>query len=302
MNELKDKPTKQEKDFFVSLQQNGLLVEEKSVIKKALIQEVSTVRGGVSFVFPRFFFSKPAIGMFALLLMIFAGVGVGKASENALPGEPLYGAKTALYEPVSDIFLYEDSQEKAKERIMKRLREADSLVLEDKFGGSEKKQLEILIDAEVAVLRQQDAHFSEKGLLTLLEGISERVHLMFGADGKVMLEVMVPASGLPKGGSLHEGTKEDAEERDEDGSVSGSDKEDGSHHEREGRGSLESDDEDDNEDSKERTAERKSKSEQEDRSGKESGDDESHDSEDEAEEDNSGKGSSSDDEPEEEDE
>lgn len=198
MNNQEFNLTEQEKLLLASLRSEGLTLEEKRIIKATLHKQFPPSKRffGTGFIMPSAFFTQPAFGALVFLILAFAGIGVGKASEKSLPGETLYIAKTVFYEPVSNIFSDESSLELAKEQITKRLREADALIREGRFGDAEKRQLETLINTEVAVLRQQEQIFSESLLQDEFGNISQRVQLVFSANGETELRV-IPAVQAP---------------------------------------------------------------------------------------------------------
>jgi tRNA splicing endonuclease len=270
-----------EAKLFDTLKQGVLSDQEKQVMKQAL-QEATSQRAMASGSFLdtlRVYFSvrKSGFALATLLLMAFVGVGVGKASEKALPGEVLYTAKTVLYEPVSDIFWHESSVERAKELIVKRVEEADALIRDERFGEKEKRQLEILIDAEVAVLKQQESGFSEAALSAELARVSERVQLTFGADGFAALALIRSREQSLSPQESSDDNKEEDDRDDDDSSQQSAPKMESANR-KEGR-SASAERERENDDSQE------SDDDDSDNSGSGSGHDDDDDSEDDSDDD-----------------
>lgn len=166
--------TKREQELFVLLKQARLRREEKEQMKHFLTKELRLQKS--SFVESlhgmwRASYTKPAFGLGIFVLMALVGVGVGKASEEALPGEMLYVAKTELYEPAEELFSEEDVLKISKECIKRRLDEAEILSMKGKLGEVEKAQIEALIEKELVML---ETHGNEGIRETLLSDLGSR--------------------------------------------------------------------------------------------------------------------------------
>lgn len=192
MNEFDQNITQQEREILTSLQREGLTVEEKAEIRmllsKAITQKTSFL--GMSWLLSsQSLISKPVFGGLVFLVLLSTGIGVGKASESALPGEILYATKTNLYEPVKGTFSSEDRAEQAKERIRNRLLEAEKLNLEGRLDPTKKALLETLIESEWKALEVYQEGVTRSGLAEELRDFSQQVLLKVDERGLFLIVV-----------------------------------------------------------------------------------------------------------------
>lgn len=80
----------------------------------------------------------------SLLVLILSGSGVAYASLYALPGEGLYAVKVKVTEPVLDVLAFTPvvRAERKAQKVVRRLNEAEKLILKDDFTLEHKIELE----------------------------------------------------------------------------------------------------------------------------------------------------------------
>jgi hypothetical protein len=166
-------------------------------------------------------YTKPVFGLGIFVLMALVGVGVGKASEEALPGEILYVAKTELYEPAEELFSEEDALKKSKECIKRRLDEAEMLSIKGKLGEVEKAQIEALIEKELVMLETHGNDGIRETILSELSSRSKYFSLILDSERKIRI-IVFPVqmeTENQQGGISHQEEseeKQDAEDESDD--------------------------------------------------------------------------------------
>lgn len=152
-----------EREAFAWLRSQRLSVEEKNMMKKALQMSMSQARTAVLRPERRtvglfsFFLGRPfAVSALSLVLVIGSSLGVARAAEQALPGEPLYSVKIKVNEPLIASFKYSDTarREWEHERVERRMVEAETLAQEGKLGENEKNEIEQQLSERRKTLEQ----------------------------------------------------------------------------------------------------------------------------------------------------
>ena len=216
--------TEKEQELFVSLKQTELRREEREQMKRFLTKELRLQKS--SFVESlhsmwRVSYTKPIFGLGIFVLMALVGVGVGKASEEALPGEMLYATKTELYEPAEELFSKVDILETSKACIKRRLDEAEILSIKGKLGEAEKAQIEALIEKELVKLETHGNDGIRETILSELSSRSKYFSLILDSERKIRI-IVFPVqmeTENQQGGISHQEEsreKQDAEDESDD--------------------------------------------------------------------------------------
>jgi hypothetical protein len=219
--------TKNEQAFFATLKEEGLSNDEKLQIRKSLQKRMNAKRPSffqrIAFVWP-VVHSKPAFGLAVFGVLALVGVGVGKASEDALPGDILYKTKTVVYEPVSEIFSQKDKKEEVKESIRRRLDEAQALAIQGRFGLEERLQIENLIEEDLQRIDDTEKDSVREEVVLMSGAYSQYFLIVLASDKRLHLQIQLAPLGTTEKevryedeDSLGDDEKEnDDEEKDEE--------------------------------------------------------------------------------------
>lgn len=293
--------TKNEQAFFTALKKEGLSSDEKSQIRRSLLERIQVSKPSffqrIAFIWP-VVHSKPAFGLAVFGVLALVGVGVGKASEDTLPGDVLYRAKTVVYEPVSEIFSQKDTKEEVRESIRRRLDEAKILAIQGRLGLAERLQIENLIEEDLRRLDDNERGNMRGEVILISREYSRYFLIVLKSDGLVGIQVQQASLDVIEKEAVYEDDDSvgDSEEENEEEGEEG-------HSRTKKENSHESQNEEDDEEEEEVEQVKKNKSGSSNTSSSQSNNEKEEEEEDEEEEEsNSGSGSDSDEEDEEEEE
>ena len=288
--------TKDEEALFDAFRSEGLRSEERTQIRQSLIKRMDIAKPSLfhrmAFIWPAVH-SKPAFGLVVFGAIALVGVGMGKASESALPGDVLYRAKTVVYEPVSEIFSQKDKKEEVKGSIRRRLDEAQALAIQGRLGLTERLQIEGLVEEDIQKIEDQDRESIRKEVVLMSKDYRQYFVIVLEDDKRI--HIQAPMDTAEKE-ALH--TENDSA-HDEDEDHRNEDEIEERHPEVRKENSHESENEEDED--KEKQV-KKSKSGSSNTSSSQSNEEDEEEEEEEEEESNSGSGSHSNDEDQEEEE
>ncbi|HCJ45355.1 MAG: hypothetical protein GW815_01455 [Candidatus Moranbacteria bacterium] len=145
--------SREEHNVFALLRQKTLPQEEKALLKQSLQKSIHSLQNTCylsyksSFIMNMHsFFAQRSFVLSALsvIVVVGSGFGIAKASESALPGQTLYPMKINVNEPLIAKLKFSDVARIAweKERVGRRLAEAEALSEKGELGEIEKMQIE----------------------------------------------------------------------------------------------------------------------------------------------------------------
>lgn len=179
--------TEKERKMFARWRNESLLDMEKKRMRGALQEYVrhtseKTVLKSSILLWPLFSYRASAF-VLLLVAVIGSGWGIAKASEQSLPGEPLYAFKTEWSEPVRAAFhLSSEAKRSWQEgRIEARLDEAKRLAARKKLSDEDIETIETLLAKHQASLAQ----YSERDDTDGSEDWSGNVRIEIDYDGTV---------------------------------------------------------------------------------------------------------------------
>lgn len=291
--------TKDEEALFDAFRSEGLRSEERTQIRQSLIKRMDIAKPSLfhrmAFIWPAVH-SKPAFGLVVFGAIALVGVGMGKASESALPGDVLYRAKTVVYEPVSEIFSQKDKKEEVKGSIRRRLDEAQALAIQGRLGLTERLQIEGLVEEDIQKIEDQDRESIRKEVVLMSKDYRQYFVIVLEDDKRIHIQMWSAPMDTAEKEALH--TESDSA-HDEDEDHENEDEIEERHPEVRKENSHESENEEDED--KEKQV-KKSKSGSSNTSSSQSNEEDEEEEEEEEEESNSGSGSHSNDEDQEEEE
>jgi hypothetical protein len=117
---------------------------------------------------PVFLFSPAAFSALVLVLVVLGGTGVSYAAKNTLPGEPLYGVKVSLVEPITGAFITNPAEKGAWENTLadRRLTEAATLASRGTLATSTQKYLAEAVVGHVAESQKESDALDDVGQST----------------------------------------------------------------------------------------------------------------------------------------
>jgi hypothetical protein len=241
-------------------------------------------------------YSKPVFGMAVFSVMTLVGIGVVKASENALPGDTLYKAKTALYEPVSEILSQKNVTDEARESIRRRLDEAQVLAVDGRLGIQERSQIEGLIEADLQKIENQGGVGIREEVVLMSKDYDRYFLIVLESSRRIRIQLQSVSTDATENEAVYEDSDSTRDQKEED-----EEENEERHSGVKKENSHESEDEDEDEDEDEEEVKQIKKSKSGSSNTGSSHPQEEEEEEDE-EEDNSGSGSHSNDEDDEEEE
>lgn len=223
--------TEKERKMFGRWHDEGLLDMEKNRIRATLREHVrntpekTVLKSGI-LSWPLFSYRVSAFVL--LVVVIGSGWGITKASEQSLPGEPLYAFKTQWSEPARTVFhLSPEAKASWQEsRIEARLDEAKRLAAQKKLSDEDIENIETLIVKHQALLIRyeqesddsaQESEKYPKGMKIEVKSDGEIRYRRYESE-KDEREDSSDEDAERKGSSRSEdGEKSDNELEDEDG-------------------------------------------------------------------------------------
>ncbi|MCW1887960.1 MAG: hypothetical protein KIH67_000180 [Candidatus Moranbacteria bacterium] len=211
--------TENEQAFFSALRNEVLSSEEKAQIRESLVKRIDVGRPSffqkIAFVWPAIY-SKPAFGLAVFSVMMLLGIGVVKASESALPGDTLYKAKTALYEPVSEILSQKDATAEAKESIRRRFDEAKILAADGRLGTDEKFQIENLIEADLQKIESQGEMGAREEVVSMGRDYEKYFMVVLDGSRRIRIQMLVAPTEIDEARVMHQDKSSTQEEKEDD--------------------------------------------------------------------------------------
>ena len=181
--------TEKERKIFARWHNEGLLDMEKSRMRETLREYVrstpeKTVLKNNFLLWSLFSYRRASAYVLLTVAVIGSGWGIAKASEQSLPGEPLYAFKTEWSEPLrTALHLSPEAKVPWQEsRIEARLDEAKRLAAQKKLSDEDIEKIEMLITKHQALLTRyaQENNDDQKS-----EGYPERMNIEIKSDGEV---------------------------------------------------------------------------------------------------------------------
>jgi hypothetical protein len=113
----------------------------------------------------RLFSMRLYAGLAAIMLVVVGGVGTAYASEDALPGDPLYTFKVAVSEPVQTALIPSERGKATWHAVLaeRRLEEAAKLASEDKLTPETQEMLAVNLNTHIETSAEAADHLEQSG-------------------------------------------------------------------------------------------------------------------------------------------
>ena len=100
-----------------------------------------------------------------IILILVSGTGVSYAAENTLPGQPLYGVKVAIVEPIQGALITTTAGQAnwQNELTERRLTEASTLAAQNNLSSSTQEYLAEAVSTHVALAQEDAASLADTG-------------------------------------------------------------------------------------------------------------------------------------------